>query len=162
MSDLGWLQKYVAESNRIEGILRKPRRIEVDAHLRFITLEEITVEDLVTFVGVVQPNACLRNRPEVPGVRVGNHIAPPSGAKVELELIVLLSRVRYGHRDSEHAFIAHCEYEKLHPFTDGNGRSGRALWLWMMLLGSERDIIQATELGFLHTFYYQTLSASRL
>ena len=28
---------------------------------------------------------------------------------------------------------AHAEYEFIHPFIDGNGRSGRAVWLWMMV-----------------------------
>jgi hypothetical protein len=38
------------------------------------------------------------------------------------------------------------------PTTDGNGRSGRALWLWCMR--------GRAPLGFLHQFYYQTLGAA--
>lgn len=42
--------------------------------------------------------------------------------------------------------------------TDGNGRSGRALWAWMMLCrGGSYGRAKVIELGFLHTFYYQTL-----
>ena len=51
------------------------------------------------------------------------------------------------------AYVLHCRYESLHPFTDGNGRSGRALWLWMM------GGIEEAPLGFLHTWYYQSLEA---
>jgi hypothetical protein len=29
-------------------------------------------------------------------------------------------------------YPAHIRYEKLHPFMDGNGRSGRAIWALMM------------------------------
>ena len=38
---------------------------------------------------------------------------------------------------------------------DGNGRSGRVLWLYNM------GGIERVPLGFLHTFYYQALDASR-
>ncbi len=57
-------------------------------------------------------------------------------------------------------YISHVAYENLHPFTDGNGRSGRALWLWQMMHGTMRQVNMARDLGFLHTFYYQTLNAS--
>ena len=51
-------------------------------------------------------------------------------------------------------WVFHVQYERLHPFTDGNGRSGRALWAWQMMRRRE-----GLALGFLHRFYYQTLVA---
>jgi Fic family protein len=50
-------------------------------------------------------------------------------------------------------FAAHVRYEHLHPFTDGNGRSGRAIWAWQMLYQGRGEI----PLGFLHHFYYQSI-----
>ena len=50
----------------------------------------------------------------------------------------------------------HRRYETLHPFMDGNGRSGRILWAWQMI---HHDIRPGLSLGFLHAFYYQTLDA---
>ena len=49
------------------------------------------------------------------------------------------------------AWNAHVRYESIHPFTDGNGRSGRVIYRWQV-----RSPLMA-DLGFLHAFYYQTL-----
>lgn len=73
---------------------------------------------------------------------MGDHVAPPSGPEIvsQLEKVLLIKNV----------WEQHVAYETLHPFTDGNGRSGRALWLHRH--GGVAPI------GFLHAFYYQTLS----
>lgn len=63
----------------------------------------------------------------------------------------LLQRVRAGELTP---MRAHVEYETLHPFMDGNGRSGRVLWAWQM----RRDGRDPLQLGFLHAFYYQALN----
>lgn len=139
---------FVAESNRIEGI-NGVREGEVEAHLKFINTATPTIDDLVALVAVLQPNAELRDRVNVSGVRVGNHIAPPSGPEIRANLESVLSIAL--------AFQQHVAYETLHPFTDGNGRSGRALWLHRMIATRGWP-----DLGFLHTFYYQTLDNTRL
>lgn len=69
------------------------------------------------------------------------------------DLEQILSRA---HRGST-PYDVHQQYETLHPFTDGNGRSGRALWLWQMIRDGQR-----AQLGFLHTWYYQSLREARL
>ena len=51
----------------------------------------------------------------------------------------------------------HQRYETLHPFMDGNGRSGRALWAWQRLQRGESPFA----LGFLWAYYYETLQQSR-
>ena len=141
------LEDFVRESNRIEGILRDPTKGEIGAHERLSALDKITVPDLKAFVKVVQPDAALR-RWAGQDVRVSNHIAPPGGPEIEMRLENILD-----HMLKHGAYKTHLAYEDLHPFTDGNGRSGRALWLWQM--GGEAPI------GFLHRFYYQTLDAQR-
>lgn len=139
------LEDFVRESNRIEGIFRDPTEDEIVAHKLLRALPKIAVSDLEIFVAVVQPGAQLRRQIGL-NVRVGKHIAPQGGPLIEAQLTDLLA----GDLD---AYEKHCIYETLHPFTDGNGRSGRALWLWQM--GGEAPI------GFLHQFYYQTLDAVR-
>lgn len=137
------LEDFVRESNRIEGIHRDPTSEEIAAHKIFLSLTNPTIEDMCAFVKVCAPHAELRNK-EGMDVRVGNYIPPRGGPDIEIKLNEILK-----HWPWMSSFLLHVQYEKLHPFTDCNGRSGRVLWLWR-----HRDY----SLGFLHAFYYQTLS----
>lgn len=149
---LNWpsvLRGFQIESNRIEGIDRVTEE-ELIALAALLAGDELGIGDLAAYVAVIQPNARLRATTDVPGVRVGDHIAPPSGPRLMRDLNLLLDRVN-GNTEPISPHEAHCQYETLHPFTDGNGRSGRALWLWMHK--------GQAPLGFLHAFYYETLAA---
>jgi Fic family protein len=57
------------------------------------------------------------------------------------------------------AWQAHCEYEKIHPFEDLNGRTGRILWAWKMLQNGKSPF--SLSFPFLQRFYYQTLDHFR-
>ena len=141
------LREFVRESNRIEGIHREPTEAEIETLRKFINLKHLEVEHVIGFVRFTQPNARFRDNMGVPGVRVGDHIAPPSGPEIRKQLEFILADMQDGRTST---YDAHCEYLNLHPFTDGNGRSARAIWLWSMN--------GRAPLGFLHTFYYQTLA----
>lgn len=135
------LEDFVRESNRIEGINRDPTETEIEAHKTFLAREFICVADLEAFVSKVQPGAELRQR-EGMNVQVGGHVAPLGGNNIFHDLVQILD-------GSESPWHQHMAYEFLHPFMDGNGRSGRALWL--------HSVGGHAPLGFLHSFYYQTL-----
>jgi hypothetical protein len=139
--------EFTRESNRIEGILRDPTEDEVDALVRFVGLSQPTVADVEAFVAVCAPGKPLRRQPGM-NVRVGSHIAPAGGPEIEAQLADILEYASIG----DDPWMAHVQYETLHPFMDGNGRSGRALWAWQMVRA-----IGGCPLGFLHHFYYQTL-----
>lgn len=144
------LDDFVRESNRIEGIHREPTAEECAATIRFLSRGCVTISDLCDLVAVYQPDA----RPRfVQGldVRVGQHVPPRGGPHIQHALQALLVEVH----GSLSPYRGHIDYETLHPFTDGNGRSGRALWLWQM------GGINRAPLGFLHHFYYQALQNSR-
>lgn len=143
------LRDWVAESNRIEFI-DEVKEHELDAHLAFLALDAITVADLERFVSEIGGGA-LRESPGM-NVRIGTHYPPAGGEPIRRELQEILAAMKAGPHAS-HAI--HRRYEKLHPFMDGNGRSGRVLWLWQM------GGIGKNPLGFLHSYYYQSLEAAR-
>lgn len=144
------LLAFVRESNGIEGILREPTVAELDATNEFAQIVHLRVSHLCALVEVYAPGARLRDQPGM-NVTVGFHRPIAGGPMVTAALQSLLDRINARH--TIEPFEAHVEYETIHPFMDGNGRSGRALWLWMMN--------GCAPLGFLHQFYYQTLQASR-
>jgi hypothetical protein len=146
-----WLTAFADESNKIEG-MAPARMRELEALADFIAHEAIGVPEVETYVKKVAPGHRLRRVAGL-NVRVGEHVAPLGGPEIETKLAELLADLPINH-----PYKSHVAYETLHPFTDGNGRSGRAIWLWQHLHFGHAGRAQA--LGFLHSFYYETLQFS--
>lgn len=146
------LDDFVLESNRIEGITREPTLGELAAHENLLNVDELTVAAVSEFVATI----CGEDlRAEVGmDVMVGKHVPPAGGPEIEPALTVLLGSINLGALDP---WAAHVAYETLHPYLDGNGRSGRAIWAWHMLRAGRNPFA----LPFLHIAYYQALDASR-
>lgn len=145
------LINFLVESFRIEGILRPPFPAEIAATEKFLKFETLTVDIVTALVLAYQPNARLRNKPGM-DVMVGSYVAPRGGPKIEKALAALL---KHASTPAADPWKTHVAYESLHPFSDGNGRSGRAIWLWQM----HRRTGRIPDDGwFLRQFYYQTLS----
>ena len=144
------MYEFIKESNQIEGIWRTPHEKEVMALKGFSELEVVTLPDLRNIVLAFEPFAKLR---DITGMNteVGNHIPPMGGPELRAQLEELLT-----HLPDMSPYEFHVRYEHLHPFTDCNGRSGRALWYWQM----HRE--RPTGLYFLQQFYYQALDGARL
>lgn len=152
------LVEFIRESNEIEEIIREPTVEEISVVQRFLELNFVVPADLVGLVEVFQPDARYRCTSDCPNVRVGNHIAPPSGPAINKQLKEILEYVNTENQDYNNPVWVYQDYEQLHPFTDGNGRSGRVLWLYTSLRNSHWKELASTQL-FLHTYHYQTLAA---
>lgn len=132
--------------------MRPPTDAEIESTRAFIAGSRPTLDAVAEIAVVYSPDkGFLRNQRGM-DVRVGTHVAPAGGPRIYTMLNDLLSTI-----EQVTAFEFHVAYETLHPFLDGNGRTGRALWAWQM----SRNDPAMIELGFLHAWYYQTLSGIR-
>lgn len=141
---------FVTESNRIEGIYTV-KAGEVMATSALIETTKLTLDDVLEVQSAYAPGMPLRDRPGM-NVGVGNYIAPRGGRDIYNELVLLIERLNRA-EPSDNPWKTHVTFERLHPFMDGNGRTGRALWAWHMI----KVGLDPFALPFLHRFYYQTL-----
>jgi hypothetical protein len=148
---MDYLERFVQQSNAIEGIYSEPSLLELEVYQDFLNLPSIAIGDLCGLVKIIQPDAKLRHTPGL-NVRVGNHTPPPGGQSILYWLNEILAKL-----DEYTPYAIHQEYESLHPFTDGNGRSGRALWLWQI----KKLTGEYPYYDFLHQYYYQSLDHNR-
>lgn len=139
---------FIRESNLIEGIIRRPTAQEVAAYQTLLTRAHLTIHDLECFVDAIAPGEVLRDRKGL-DVMVGWHLCPSGGPQIRKALDALLA-VTNGAESS--VYDIHRCYLTLHPFTDGNGRSARALWLWMT-----QGCNGVIDPGFLRNWYYESL-----
>lgn len=148
------VKAFVQESNKIEGYDRVLDE-ELQAHHDFLAQDNLSVRDIQEFVHRIC-GAQLRERFGM-DVSVGDHSAPAAGPDIRTRLNELLIKLNFD-SDKFSPWFIHTQYETLHPFEDGNGRSGRVLWAWHM----KKIGFNPFRRPFLHEFYYQSLIASRL
>lgn len=137
------MHNFLRESLAIEGIYRAPTDAEMAQTTEFLESDDL-FGCVMRLQKVYAPDKPLRNQRGM-NVRVGNYVAPRGDPGIVQDLTVLLL--------IENPWHCHVAFEMLHPFMDGNGRTGRAVWAWKMLRVGEDPFA----LSFLHRFYYQTL-----
>ena len=114
-------------------------------------MSKLELKDVEVLQRSIAPGKPLRNKPGM-DVRVGAHVPPRGGPDIIERVEGLLLVVQIPESDP---WICHCSFENIHPFMDGNGRTGRLLWAWQMIHNGRKPF----SLPFLHRFYYQTLES---
>lgn len=144
------LVPFLTESLLIENILRPPFRTEIEATEKFLMLPKLSLDAVTDLAKIFEPRAALRN---VKGmdVRVGNHVPPKGGAAIVRGLKMIIEQANKGDKPYE----VHTAFQTLHPFMDGNGRTGRAVWAWQMV--KDRGVYAGLDKLFLQRWYYQSL-----
>lgn len=145
MIDSVQIMDFATESNEIEGIQDYIRHFDHCSRLtELLDLAELTYDAIVEFntAGAIRSTYGMN-------VMVGNYVPPRGGISMPNKLKAIIDEAN----DGVHPFLVHLDFEHLHPFMDGNGRTGRAIWLWQMI----RQQNYKMRLPFLQKFYYQSL-----
>ena len=106
------------------------RYIDKNAARKSIRHEDIFSLHRILAEGVMDQGDAGRYR--TIAVRVGNYVPPPAGDVSGL----MMELLDWWNKDSRKlspvlsSAILHHRFESVHPFADGNGRTGRALNLW--------------------------------
>jgi hypothetical protein len=124
-----WVPHFVRVSNRLAGIYREPTVAEISAHRGLLAANTLKVENLEQFVRHVAGGAGLRET----GTR-RNGKAERSGLRADLETILEAAQSRTASPARLYRI-----YRLLRPFTDGNGRCGRALLMWQVMRRSASE-----------------------
>lgn len=106
------------------------RFVEKHAHQRRITHDEVLHLHKIIAGEVMDQGAAGRYR-TIP-VRVGRYRPPPPEdvSGLMFELLTWWNQASAGLSPVLSSAIVHYRFEAIHPFADGNGRTGRALALW--------------------------------
>jgi hypothetical protein len=112
----------------MSGITREPTAVEVSSHRGLLARNALGVENLEVFVHHIAEGAGWRSDDRPDGEERREDEAFVLELKADLATIILAAQ-----RQAASPQRVHRVFRLLRPFTDGNGRCGRALFVWQTL-----------------------------
>ena len=145
------IENFMLESNKIEGEYElNPNDMTVAEEACYGIKDLDHLKDMHGRL-TKHLNVGWSGRWRIVNVSVGSYSPPIWKAVPELMLQF------FSNYHSMDSWIAHNEFQKIHPFQDFNGRAGRLIWLSKAV----KEGRYRFRLPFLQTYYYQTLNHYR-
>jgi Fic family protein len=141
-------KKFATESNQIEGE-KKASRNQVYA-LQWFIQHELTEKNTLEYHRMVAENLPKEQRGVYRKfeITIGGKPAGTPHYAIQNKMDDFFRGI-----EKMDSWEAHNLFEKIHGFSDYNGRTGRAIWLWKFLNEEGGKL----NLSFLHRYYYQAL-----
>lgn len=128
------VKEFLRESNAIENVWDEQSLTDALTAWDYL----LAKKELTTGVVLKTHKILMKNQPLYPNERgyfrrCGVHIGAEEGANWNFipELIAQWCENNKGKKAEEDIKQLHIEYERIHPFVDGNGRTGRMLLNWL-------------------------------
>ncbi|MBB4000533.1 hypothetical protein [Aureimonas pseudogalii] len=128
-----WVTEAVRRSYALSGGRREPTTAELGAHRGLMMCRRLEPSNLIVLMSYVDPAATLRHDDAQEG--------DDDGARALLKLLALAN----AKLAAPHELMSLFTLAK--PFTAGNGRCGRALWLWRAVQGNETELAAMMSAG---------------
>jgi fido (protein-threonine AMPylation protein) len=144
------VNEHIRHSNLIEGIDSRAEDTRSRAAWQWLEKQTIiwpsTMLELHRRITVKQLPETQAGHFRTVHVRVGNHVPPPPVIAQAQIIDWTLELMKNWHNLDPKAM--HIRFEQIHPFIDGNGRTGRMLMWWHeKKLGREPTLIRSNEVG---------------
>jgi len=137
-----WVRDFTRVNNHMAGIMREPTAAEVGAHRGLLAVNSLRVENVELFVHHISPGTSLRDACDAESSTKTDR----ADLRADLSIILTAARMRSAPPDRLYRL-----FRMVRPFTDANGRCGRALWMWQLMRGTRQDLAEIAELDLLDT-----------